>query len=214
MMQNAIRRPKIIGISGGSGGGKTLLATMLCQQLGADNTVLLSLDAFYKNQVDIPLAIRGNYDHPDSIDQELFFDQLRQLRLGEDVDIPCYDFPTHSRISITEYIACKPVIILDGVLLYALEGIFDYLDLSIFVDTAPDVRLARRLLRDVQERGRTLECVVEQYLTTVRPMHNRYVEPHKQRVDKIVSGEIDFEETLPDLLKTIERLTEEQRQAA
>lgn len=211
-MQNA-KRPQIIGISGGSGGGKTLLATMLCLRLGLDNTVLLSLDSYYKNQVDMPLSVRGNFDHPDSIDQQLFFDHLRNLRLGADVAVPCYDFATHRRLEKTEAVSCQPIILLDGVLLYALEGIFDYLDFSVFVDTAADVRLARRLLRDVQERGRTLESVVEQYLSTVRPMHNRYVEPHKQRVDKIVSGEIDFAETMPDLVKAIYNLAE-RRQAA
>ena len=206
-MQNA-KRPKIIGISGGRGGGKTLLATMLCLRLGLDSTVLLSLDSYYKNQIDMPLAIRGNFDHPDSIDQQLFFDHINHLRLGEDVDVPCYDFTTHSRLDKTEAVSCQPVILLDGVLLYALEGIFDYLDFSIYVDTAADVRLARRLLRDVEERGRTLDSVVEQYLDTVRPMHNRYVEPHKQRVDKIVSGEIDFAETMPDLVKAIQNVAE------
>ncbi len=211
-MQNA-KRPQIIGISGGSGGGKTLLATMLCLRLGLDNTVLLSLDSYYKNQVDVPLSIRGNFDHPDSIDQQLFFDHLRHLRLGEDVDVPCYDFTTHSRMDKTETLSCQPIIILDGVLLYAMEGIFDYLDFSVYVDTAPDVRLARRLLRDVEERGRTLDSVVEQYLSTVRPMHNRYVEPHKQRVDKIVSGEIDFAETMPDLIKAIHNLPAQRRAA-
>ncbi len=212
-MKNA-KRPQIIGISGGSGGGKTLLATMLCLRLGLENTVLLSLDAYYKNQVDMPLAVRGNFDHPDSIDQQLFFDHLRQLRLGESVDVPCYDFATHRRLAQTEVLNCQPVIVLDGVLLFALEGIFDYLDFSIYVDTAADVRLARRLLRDVAERGRTLESVVEQYLSTVRPMHNRYVEPHKQRVDKIVSGEIDFAETMPDLVKAIHTMAAQQRAAA
>ena len=207
-------RPQIIGISGGSGGGKTLLATMLCLRLGLDNTVLLSLDSYYKNQVDVPLAVRGNFDHPDSIDQKLFFDHLRHLRFGENVDVPCYDFATHSRLDKTEKLSCQPIIILDGVLLYALEGIFDYLDFSIYVDTAPDVRLARRLLRDVEERGRTLDSVVEQYLGTVRPMHNRYVEPHKQRVDKIVSGEIDFAETMPDLVKAIHNAARRQEEAA
>ena len=126
-------RPQIIGISGGSGGGKTLLATMLCLRLGLDNTVLLSLDSYYKNQVDVPLAVRGNFDHPDSIDQKLFFDHLRHLRFGENVDVPCYDFATHSRLDKIEKLSCQPIIILDGVLLYALEGIFDYLDFSIYV---------------------------------------------------------------------------------
>jgi len=211
-MQEA-KRPQIIGISGGSGGGKTLLATMVCLRLGLDNTAMLSLDSYYKNQVDVPLKIRGNFDHPESIDHTLFFDHLRQLRLGEDVDVPCYDFSTHSRLAQTEAVSCKPLIILDGVLLYALEGIFDYLDLSVYVDTAADIRLARRLLRDVEERGRTLDSVVEQYLSTVRPMHNRYVEPHKQRVDKIVSGEIDFAETMPDLVKAIQNLSAQQKAA-
>lgn len=204
-MQKA-KRPQIIGISGGSGGGKTLLATMLCLRLGLDNTVLLSLDSYYRDQVDVPPSVRGNFDHPASVDQELFFNHLRRLRMGESVAMPCYDFTTHSRMVQTKTISCQPVIVLDGVLLYALEGIFDYLDFSVYVDTAADVRLARRILRDVEERGRTLESVVSQYLDTVRPMHNRYVEPHKQRVDKIVSGEIDFAETMPDLVKAIHNL--------
>lgn len=197
--------PLIVGIGGGSGGGKTLLANLLCQHLGNDQCAILSLDAYYLNQQDIPVAVHGNYDHPHALDQSLFLSHLQQLRVGAGVDAPTYDFATHTRTGQTVLVPCRPFIFVDGVMLYALEGIFQLLDLTIFVDTAPDVRLARRLLRDVAERGRTLDSVIQQYLSTVRPMHNRYVEPHKQRVDTIVSGEIEFSETLPDLIRTLQR---------
>ena len=200
-----VLEPLIVGIGGGSGGGKTLLANLLCEELGREQCVILSLDSYYRNQVDMPLAVRGNFDHPQALDEQLFFDHLQQLRLGYGVDSPCYDFSHHRRTGESEYIPPRPFIFVDGVLLFALDGIFQVLDKSLFVDTAPDVRLARRLIRDVRERGRTLDSVTEQYLATVRPMHNRYVEPHKQRVDKIVSGEIDFQETLPDLLKYLKQ---------
>ena len=182
----------IITITGGSGSGKSKLAEQIQQQLGHDHVALLSLDSYYRNQSDVPTDIQGNFDHPEALDTELLCQHLDQLRSGQTIDMPQYDFTTHSRLPATQRFSPKPIMLLDGILTLALPGVNTLTDQSIFVDTPADLRLARRLLRDVRERGRTPDSVIRQYLDTVRPMHDQYVEPYKHQVDILIDNETDF----------------------
>lgn len=193
----------IISITGGSGSGKSRLAQQIQQQLGSERVGLISLDAYYRSQHEVPAELRGNFDHPESLDTDLLCQHLDQLQCGRIINMPVYDFTTHSRLPDTEPFAPTPVILLDGILTLALPGVSSFTDVSVFVDTPADLRLSRRLLRDVQERGRTPDDVVRQYLTTVRPMHDQYVEPYKNQVDYLVDNETEF---TPDARKLIQAL--------
>jgi len=193
----------IITITGGSGSGKSKLASQIQQQLGDEKVGLLSLDAYYRNQSDVPAELRGNFDHPESLDTKLLCQHLDQLQSGQTIDMPVYDFTTHSRTSATESFAPKPIMLLDGILTLALEGVNTSTDISVFVDTSADLRLARRLLRDVKERGRTPDDIIRQYLETVRPMHDLYVEPYKTQVDYCVDNETDFTPDAGALIRSL-----------
>lgn len=193
----------IITITGGSGSGKSRLAQQIHQQLGTEQVGLLSLDAYYHNQHDVPADLRGNFDHPVALDVELLCLHLEQLQNGQTVDMPVYDFTTHSRLPQTESFAHKPIIVLDGILTLALPGVSEFTDISVFVDTPAEIRLARRLLRDVQERGRTAESVIHQYMDTVRPMHQLYVEPYKEQADYCVDNETDFTPDAGELIRLL-----------
>jgi len=178
----------VIGICGGSGSGKTTLAKKIKDALG-HNAVLISMDSFYKAQPGTTYEQRclTNYDHPNSIDGELMEKCLRDLRNGRGTDIPIYDFTIHNRSEEPwEHVESAPVIIVEGILLFAFPGLVKLLDRKIFVDTDADVRVLRRVKRDITKRGRSLESVIDQYLTTVRPMHLQYVEPYKAMADIIV----------------------------
>lgn len=178
----------LIGICGGSGSGKTTLAKNLTEKLG-ENAVLISMDSFYKYQTAPTYEERAktNYDHPNAFDSDLLYDCLAMLKDGKDVQIPIYDYTIHNRSEEPwEVIEAKPVIIIDGILLFAFPNLVELMDLKVFVDTPADVRILRRLLRDVNERERSPESVVEQYLTTVKPMHDKYIEPTKGLADLIV----------------------------
>ena len=179
--------PRFIGICGGSGSGKSTLAQAVVQASPIPAT-LISLDAYYRTKVDFPSVIRGNFDHPDALDAPLLAQHLHALRAGNTIQLPHYDFTCHDRSQLTHAVAPTPLIILDGILLFALPSVLNHLDVSIFVDTPADIRLARRLQRDTQERGRSLDNVLEQYFATVRPMHECYVEPYRQQADVVVSG--------------------------
>lgn len=177
----------LIGISGGTGSGKTTLAEKICEAIGED-ALLLGMDCYYKNHPDMPFESRAkiNYDHPDAFDTELFIEHLEKLRNGEKIVHPTYDFSKHIRSE--EWVECesKRVIIVEGILIFADKRIVDKLDVKIFVDTDADVRIIRRIMRDVKERGRNLDSVVNQYLTTVKPMHEQFIEPSKRLADVIV----------------------------
>ncbi|HPE60753.1 MAG: uridine kinase [Thiothrix sp.] len=203
MSDSSDNRPRLIGIGGGSGSGKSTLARHLEQALGETHALLISLDAYYLDRNAVPAAIRGNVDHPESMDAHLLGQHLDRLCRGESIDLPVYDFHTHTRTPKTCRLEPRPVILLDGVLLFALEPVRSRLDLSIFVDVPADLRLARRLLRDVAERGRSPQSVVEQYLATVRPMHARFVEPWKAQADYCITNERHFEPALEQLLPVI-----------
>ncbi len=176
-----------IGIAGGTGSGKTTLTRRLCERFGNDVSVVYH-DNYYKAHDELTYDERSrlNYDHPDAFDTGLMIEHLRRLRAGESVLCPVYDYCQHNRSSETVEICPTKVVIVEGILLFASEEIRSLLDIKIFVDTDADVRILRRIQRDVQERGRSLDSVVNQYLRTVKPMHEQFVEPSKRYADIIV----------------------------
>lgn len=178
----------IIGISGGSGSGKTTVAMKIIQSVGDENVLYLQQDAYYRNLGDMPIELRHkvNFDHPDAFDTELLINHLGALTAGESIKKPIYDYATHSRQADTITIDPKPVIVLEGILVFVDPELRSMMDLKIFVDTDADVRFIRRLDRDVHERGRSLESIISQYTTTVRPMHLQFVEPSKRYADVII----------------------------
>lgn len=178
----------IIGICGGTGSGKTTLARRIIDTVGRENVILVEQDSYYRNLADMPLDERrqANFDHPDSIDSEMLMNHLKRLRLGQPIEMPVYDFKTHTRADETEHIDPKPVVIVEGILIFAEPRVLDLLDVRVFVDTPDDIRFIRRLQRDIKERGRTVDSVIAQYFTTVRPMHYEFVEPSKRHADIII----------------------------
>ncbi len=178
----------IIGIAGGSGSGKTTLANRLKEQFAPNETLLISHDSYYKQHDDLTYEERTqlNYDHPDAFDTDLMIQQLTDLRNGIAVECPTYDYTVHNRSEATVHCEPAPVIIVEGFLLFVDPRLADMFDFRIFVDTDADVRILRRILRDVNERGRTLDSVITQYLTTVKPMHEAFVEPSKRKANLIV----------------------------
>lgn len=176
-----------IGIAGGTGSGKTTITRLLSERFGKDVSVIY-YDNYYKAHDDLTYDERAkiNYDCPDAFDTELFLEDIAKLKRGEDVLCPVYDYTVHNRSNQTLLIKSAPVILLEGILLLSDERIRDLLDIKIFVDTDADVRILRRIMRDVKERKRSLESVVEQYLTTVKPMHEMYVEPSKRYANIII----------------------------
>jgi len=186
-MQN-LPPPLVIGIAGGSGSGKTTLALLVLERVGADRIAYLPHDAYYKDLSGLQLNQRMavNFDHPDSLDTPLLIQHIQQLRRYQPVDLPIYDFKTHSRTDQTVHVEPKPVVMVEGILIFGDAKLRKLLDMKIFVDTDSDIRFIRRLERDINERGRTTEMVVHQYLSTVRPMHLEFVEPSKRYADVIV----------------------------
>jgi uridine kinase len=178
----------IIGICGGTGSGKTTVANRILESVSADEVVFIQQDSYYRDLAEMPLDFRGrpNFDHPDAIDNDLLAAHVRGLKAGRAVELPLYDFKTHARLSETLRIAPRPIIIVEGILIFAEPRLLTEMDVKIFVDTPDDIRFIRRLRRDINERGRTLESVIEQYLATVRPMHMQFVEPSKRLADVII----------------------------
>ena len=181
-------KPLVIGIAGGSGSGKSTVARKVAEALSQSSVAFLDMDAYYRNFSHLPMEERKrvNWDHPESFDTELFASQVRDLCAGKSVDKPVYDFVSHTRSSRTERVNPADVVVLDGILLFVDEVMRGLCDVKVFVDADPDIRLIRRLKRDVQKRGRTLEEVMTQYLETVHPMHLQFVEPSKRYADVIV----------------------------
>ncbi len=180
--------PIVIGIAGGTGSGKTTVANVILERVGARHIAYLPHDAYYKDLNDLPRVQRTtiNFDHPDSLDTELLICHIRQLKDGQAIDMPVYDFKTHSRTSQTLHVEPQPVILVEGILIFAEAAMRPLFDVKIFVDTDADIRFIRRLQRDIEERGRTTQSVIQQYLTTVRPMHLEFVEPSKRYADVII----------------------------
>lgn len=180
--------PFVIGIAGGTGSGKTTVARRLYESLHLDSAVFLDQDSYYADLGHLPLEERKkvNFDHPNSLDNELLARHLRELIASRAVEKPLYDFAAHTRTPETLRVEPREIILVEGILLYVDEALRDLFDLKIFVDTEADVRFIRRLQRDLELRGRTIDSVIDQYLTTVRPMHFEFVEPSKRYADIIL----------------------------
>lgn len=180
--------PLVIGIAGGTGSGKTTVANVILQRVGAQRLAFLAHDAYYRDLHSLSLAERAqiNYDHPDSLETDLLVQHINQLKRGEPAEMPIYDFTTHSRTSKTVHVEPRQVVLVEGILIFYEQALRDLFDVKIFVDTDADIRFIRRLQRDIIERGRTTESVIQQYLTTVRPMHMEFVEPSKRYADVII----------------------------
>ncbi|TFH33918.1 MAG: uridine kinase [Anaerolineales bacterium] len=180
--------PIIIGIAGGTGSGKTTIANVILARVGAEHIAFLPHDAYYKDLKDLPRAQRDliNFDHPDSLETKLLVEHLRDLKLGNTVETPIYDFTKHARTQQTKRVEPQTVILVEGILVFAEPELRAVFDAKIFVDTPPDIRFIRRLQRDIIERGRTVESVIQQYETTVRPMHLEFVEPSMRYADVII----------------------------
>jgi len=181
-------RPLVIGIAGGSGSGKTTVAQGILSRVGADRIAYLQHDSYYKDLTGLPPAQRAevNFDHPHSLDTSLLIHHILALRDFQPVEVPIYDFSTDSRTDRTFTVAPRNVILVEGILIFANADLRRLFDVKIYVDTDPDIRFIRRLQRDITERGRTTQSVIEQYQSTVRPMHLEFVEPSKRYADVII----------------------------
>ena len=181
-------RPLILGVAGGSGSGKTTVVSQIIRAMDPVPVSLLHHDSYYRNHPELSDEDRArlNYDHPDVLETPLLAEHLRELLAGRAVEEPVYDFTTHSRTDQTRRIDPNPVVILDGILILAEPELRDLMDIRIFVETDSDLRFIRRLLRDTQERGRSVDSVIRQYQETVRPMHLEFVEPSRRHADVIV----------------------------
>ena len=204
----------IIGICGGTGSGKTTISRAIVDAIGERRVVLLEQDSYYRNLADMPLDERhqANFDHPDSLDSDMLVNHILRLKQGLSVEMPLYDFKTHTRSDEIDVIEPKPVVIVEGILIFAEPRVLDLLDVRVFVDTPDDIRLIRRLRRDVIERGRTFERTLDQYERTIRPMHFEFVEPSKRHADIIIpeSGQMGVSvELLCGLVR--EKLAEEKK---
>jgi uridine kinase len=180
--------PIVIAIAGGSGSGKTTLTHEVLDKVGAEHIALLPHDAYYKDLSHLPPEHRAqiNYDHPNSLETELLVNHVMELKKGHSIELPIYDFKVHTRTSETIRVEPKPIILVEGILIFAEPELRKLFDIKIFVDTDSDLRFIRRLQRDIAERGRTAESVVNQYLITVRPMHLEFVEQSKRYADIII----------------------------
>lgn len=181
-------KPITIGVAGGTGSGKTTVALKILERVGFDRVAYLPHDAYYRDASHLPPTERArlNFDHPDSLDNDLLISQLKRLQAGESVEIPVYDFKTHSRLPETRHVDPQPAIMVEGILIFADKRLRELMDVKIFVDTAADLRFIRRLRRDIQERRRSMDSVIAQYLGTVRPMHEAFVETSRKYADIII----------------------------
>src|SRR2546428_4120886 len=178
----------LIGIVGGSGSGKTLVARTIVSDLGSDRVVIIDQDSYYKNLEDIPLRDREarNFDHPEAFDNELLLHHIRELLAGRPVEQPIYDYAQHRRLAETRLVGDHLVIVLEGILIFVDPALRALMDIKLFVDADADVRFIRRLRRDLVERGRSVDSIVRQYEESVRPMHMQFVEPSKRYADLII----------------------------
>jgi uridine kinase len=201
-------RPIIIGVAGGTGSGKTTVTETILERVGEERIAFIPHDAYYRDLANLTpdLRKRVNFDHPDSLETDLLVEHLTQWRRGQAIEVPIYDFTTHTRTQETRRVEPQRVAIVEGILVFAEPKLREVFDVKLYVDTDADIRFIRRLRRDIAERGRTTESVVEQYLTTVRPMHLEFVEPSKRYADVIIP-EGGFNQVAMDMVVTrIERL--------
>jgi uridine kinase len=180
--------PLVIAIAGGTGSGKTTVANVIINRVGAEHIAYLPHDAYYKDLKNLPDIQRAqiNFDHPNSLDTGMLIEHVRKMRAGLPIEHPVYDFKTHSRTDQTIRLKPQPIVIVEGILIFVEPTLRDLFDVKIFVDTPPDIRFIRRLARDINERGRTVDSVIQQYQETVRPMHLEFVEPSKRYADVII----------------------------
>jgi uridine kinase len=180
--------PLFIGIAGGTGSGKSTVARRIVEGLPADSVSIIDHDSYYRDHADLDAESRArlNYDHPDSLDNDLLVAHLEELRAARAVDVPVYDFKTHSRMAERRHLEPTRIIVVEGILVFVEERVRRLLDVKIFVDTDADIRVFRRIRRDIEQRGRTFQSIREQYYQTVRPMHLQFVEPSKRWADLIV----------------------------
>ncbi len=181
-------KPVVVGVAGGTGSGKTTVSHAILDRVGRARIAYVQHDSYYRDLSHLPLAQRAqvNFDHPDSLENELLTQHLRQLCAGQPTEIPVYDFTSHTRRPETRTILPHRVILVEGILIFADKALREMMDIRIYVDTDADVRFIRRLNRDIAERGRTVESVIRQYEQTVRPMHLEFVEPSKRYADVII----------------------------
>ncbi|NLG51123.1 MAG: uridine kinase [Chloroflexi bacterium] len=181
-------RPLIIGVAGGTSAGKTTISRTILERVGEENIAYIQHDSYYRDLSHLPLEERrrANFDHPKALENGLLLQHLRALVAGQPAEIPVYDFTTYVRLAETIPMPPRPVILLEGILIFVDRRLRELMDIKVYVDTDPDIRLIRRLERDTRERGRTLHSVIEQYMQTVRPMHLEFVEPSKRYADIIV----------------------------
>ncbi len=203
----------IIGICGGTGSGKTTIARAIVEAVGEQNVVLVEQDSYYRNLADMPLDDRhhANFDHPDAIDSDLLVNHIKRLKLGQPIEIPIYDMVTHTRSDRVEVIEPRPVVIVEGILIFSEPRILELLDVRVFVDTPDDIRLLRRLRRDINERGRTFERTLDQYEKTIRPMHFEFVEPSKRVADVIIPEGGQTDTSIKMLCSLVRERLSEQR---
>lgn len=180
--------PLIIGIGGGSGSGKTTIALAVVEAIGTDAVTLIQHDAYYRDLTHLPVEARSkvNYDHPDSLETNLLVRHLTELRAGSAIERPVYDFTVHNRAAETVRLEPCPVVVIEGIMVLYEPELRELMDLRVYVDTDPDLRIVRRLERDINERGRSFDSVRQQYLETVRPMHLQFVEPSKRYADIVI----------------------------
>jgi uridine kinase len=182
------KKPIVFGVAGGTASGKTTVATTILEAVGASQVAYLPHDAYYRDMSYLPLSERArlNYDHPESLETELLIEHVEQLVAGSAVPVPVYDFTEHRRTAETNLVEPSPIILIDGILIFTNRELRDLMDIKIYVDTDADIRFIRRLERDMNERGRSLESVINQYMRTVRLMHLEFVEPSKRYADVII----------------------------
>ncbi len=204
-----MQSPVVIGIAGGTGAGKSTIARRLVRPLPPGKVTILEHDSYYRDRPDLrpEERTRLNYDHPDALDSDLFFEHLHDLRADRAIEKPIYDFVTHRRLDQTKRVRPSPVVIVEGILIFVERRLRDLMDVKLFVDTPPDVRVLRRIRRDLRDRGRDFDSVRRQYYDTVRPMHLEFVEPTKRFADLIIpeggGGNLDIAlEVITERLRT------------
>jgi len=195
----------LIGIAGGTGSGKTTIAKRIVETMGEEHAVVIGQDAYYRDRSPLPMADREkiNYDHPSAFDEPLLIAHLRQLTSGRPIPRLCYEYGTHIRVDTGEIIQPRSIVVLEGIMALHDRALRALMDLKVFVEADPDVRFIRRLKRDLIERSATVESVIAQYLTFVRPMHKAFVEPSREHADLVVSGEGALQASVDRILSKI-----------
>jgi len=203
-------KPFIIGIAGGTGSGKTTVVNAIAENFDPRSLLIIQHDDYYRDRSHLPTLEREkiNYDHPDALETDLLVRHLKELITGGKAEIPEYDFATHTRREKGNIVAPAKVIVVEGALIFTDSELRELLDLKIFIDTDDDIRFIRRLQRDTKDRGRTMESVIQQYMETVQPMHNQFVEKNKRHADLIISGNCPIEENINILHEKIRSIEE------